>query len=79
MHCPYNNDVREKMMNDICELETKYDFDANRDHDILLNLIGKRIVDVDLHIMMEFWMISGSAINSMYSAVIKSRVKTGVG
>ena len=79
LFCPHNNEIREKMLDDLSNLESKYNFVWNSGGDMFMTLIGKRIIGVDSATMIEFWMIAGTAINRMYLEVTEDRDKTGVG
>ena len=79
MHCPANNETRNKMLEDISILENRYSFMLNTEGDMLMNLMGKRIIGVDPVILLDLWAIAGTAINRMYLGYIKDRERTGVG
>ena len=79
MHCPSNNETRSKMLEDISTLENRYGFRLNAEGDMLMNLMGKRIIGVDSVTMLDLWAIAGTAVNRMYLEFISERERTGVG
>ena len=46
---------------------------------LLYYLLGKCILDVDIDVMMEFWMIAGEAIHEMNMRSERTRHKEGIG
>ena len=67
LHCPNNADIQDKLMSDIKELELRCNSTMVNDGQILSNLLGKPINGIDMRTMMEFWMIAGGAISSMFT------------
>ena len=78
IHVPYNLDI-EILGLDIEILGLRYNVELVNTGELLLNLLGKPIPNVDIGIMMEFWMIAGKAISRMYARSEVSKPKTGVG
>ena len=79
MHCPYHNDIRDRMMVDLENLGARYNKNQLDAGDLFLNLLGKHILDIDIDIMKEFWVISGKAISGMYIRSERARLKTEIG
>ena len=67
------------MMEDIHDLEVRYNITVIGKQDFLLNLLGKCIADIDYNIMVEIWLIAGHAISSMYMRTERTKPKKGIG